>query len=122
MKGREIEMDTFLRTSVGDADMSDMWKQGAKVVQRGSNAAWDFDKNEPVEGLDGLCIAIIEVYCRLRCLATTSRRYMGLSSDQSRVGDEICIRLVGECYIHRLMDLEAVVLLNKNSEMYRKSI
>jgi hypothetical protein len=75
--------------------------------------------------------------CRNRKLAHTLRGYMGLVPSRARVGDQLCVlfggqvsymlrkrkdssyEYVGECYIHGLMDGEALDLL---SDPYADSI
>ncbi|KAK5135055.1 hypothetical protein LTR08_005715 [Meristemomyces frigidus] len=119
-------MDDAFRTTV----VADVRFVAAYQAQRGCMARWDvFDKRideQTVEHRElryGLDIIITQM-CFGRRLAHTEDGYMGLVPGASQTGDTVCVlfggsvlyvlrdlpggesKLIGECYIHGLMDGE----------------
>jgi hypothetical protein len=116
----ETSLDAFLATIATDlAGRKDQYRRGGK-------AAW---KNDRLE-----IIPENVIYSLMRCLALTENGYMALVSHQAQVGDIIFLLLggsvlyvlrpkgdhkfwlIGECYVHGLMDGQAMKWL-KNGQV-----
>ncbi len=128
----ETILDAFLKTVV--ADMSD----SSQNAQRGGKACLEVDKCCFIAGDFEREGEYVFRYIQCRCLAYSVKGYMALASHQAREGDHLCalfggsllyvlrpkgdkFLLVGECYVHGLMDGEAIQFL-KNGESVIKAI
>ena len=118
----ETMLDAFLKTIV--ANMSD----SIDKPQRGGKAPWDIERGcIPCGNFIGAGEHVFE-YTEFRCLAYSTNGYMALVSYQAEEGDLLYalfggsvlyvlrpagdrFMLIGECYVHGLMDGEAMQLL-----------
>jgi hypothetical protein len=121
----ETKMQAFLRTLVADSNMDPLT---FKVLCRGGQAKWDDSKNKLAVGVDGSNVVLSSYYTIWRRLSYSEKGYMALVSHQAQIGDLIFILcggsmlyvlrpkgdnfiLIGECYVHGLMDGEAIEIL-----------
>ena len=127
-------MDAFLHTLLTDIDGIDRDTPDWVGYRRGGKADWDFDRGCLAPSRDPDRQPTSTLYAQLRALATTSYGYMGLVSHQAQVGDSVFVLLggsmlyllrphgddgsflfVGECYVHGLMDGQAMHKLKDGS-------
>lgn len=118
----ETILDAFLRTVV--ANMS----ESADNLQRGGKAHWDIEKGSFTAGYFDEEGQHVFRCTRYRRLAYSTNGYMALVSHQAKEGDLLYALFggsvlyvlrpegerfifVGECYVHGLMDGEAIQLL-----------
>jgi Heterokaryon incompatibility protein (HET) len=123
-------MNAFLSTLVADIGRTSDGK--STNSRRGGLAEWDYSQGSLAAGLDQQLLHISCRYPQMRRLAWTENLYIGLTSHQAQVGDLIYVLfggsmlyvlrpkgddflLVGECYLHGLMDGKAMDLLKKDS-------
>jgi hypothetical protein len=128
-------MEAFLRTIVADSQI--VSSTGNKSAGRGAKAHWDYAKGELAVGPEQRAIKNACIFPHCRCLATTARGYIGLVHDFAREGDVIyalyggsmlyILRplrdefiFIGECYVHGLMDGQAVDLFNRDGTSTRE--
>ena len=120
----ETKLDVFLRILVADIEDE---PQGAR---RGSKARWDSTSGRLISERYSKIASAIFNAIQLRRLATSETGYMGLVSHQAQIGDVIYMLwggsvpyllrpkgdgfwIVGECYVHGLMDGEAMNLFKQ---------
>jgi hypothetical protein len=121
---QETKLEAFLRTMVADLE-------GLERVtnpRRGGKAEWDSERHCLATGADDRDVRVSCIYTRNRRFAYTEQGYMCLVSAQAQVGDIVFVLaggsmpfvlrshgcdyfLVGECYVHGLMDGEALDFL-----------
>jgi hypothetical protein len=135
--------DAFLTTLVADVSRN---SNHSEPTGRGGKADWDSTKLDPAESIPDVALEEafslqglqkIGHYPTNRRLATTSKGYMGLVPYQAQEGDIIYalyggsmlyvlrtrgekFLLIGECYVHGLMDGEAIELFNKDGNSKRE--
>lgn len=115
-KGDETKLQAFLRTVVADYD--------TRRNIRGCSVEWHVDSFVRDHGP----MSHVHTTCHARRLAITTRGYMALVNCQAEIGDKLFVLyggamiyvlrprgdayiLVGECYVHGIMDGEAMELL-----------
>jgi Heterokaryon incompatibility protein (HET) len=128
-------MNAFLSTLVGD--IGGMSKGDSTNSRRGGLADWDYSQGRLAVGPDQQSLHISSCYPQMRRLAWTENLYMGLVSHQAQIGDFIYVLfggsmlyvlrpkeddflLVGECYVHGLMDGKAMDLLKEDNSLVHK--
>jgi len=128
----EINMTAFLRSIV--MDLAD----GIPPTERGGLAAWDYDADKLVSGDANDNEGSHSTHrCKMRNLAMSGNGYMALVFLEARAGDVIfALRggsmlyvlrpkgdeyvFIGECYVHGLMDGEALKLLEEDAAVIQE--
>lgn len=135
MNVSETRMQAFLSTLI--ADMKYVNPATLETKGCGGSAEWDYERNVPALGKNSNVILASSPFAGRRCLAETMRGYLTLVSFQSRPGDRIfmlcgdCMlyvlrpkgieyTLVCECYVHGLMDGEAMTMVEDGRAKLRE--